>query len=145
MVSGSIPVLPILTQLQFQHRSPAVRSLAIQIIGKKAVTNPETCLKVLSFWKDKNGRIHRELINVIGMKETLIHCFLTVLHFVCCHNYKPTILGNFGKVPQNLLTLLDPNVLKYLDDNSTHVWNTLSYYWQTPVCGTGLNSNSFYS
>jgi len=98
-----------------RHRSPSVRTIGIQLMGKKCLIDPQMCFKVLNYWKDKNGRIHREVMNVIG---------------------------NFGKTgTENLSLLLNPNVMKVFDNNPTHIWSTLSHYWQIPISGNFFQSD----
>jgi hypothetical protein len=47
-------------------------------------------------------------------------------------------LGNFAKAStQNLNTVLDATVVGMLDNNSTHMWNTMSFYWKNIVASPG--------
>lgn len=73
-------------------------------------------MKVIQLWKDKNGRVRKEVLNTLG----------TV-------NFSPfsTEIGNFAKASnENLQIVLDSTIVSMLDNNSTHMWNTMSFYWK---------------
>ena len=52
-----------------KHKSPTVRVSAMQILGKKCISNVSLYPKLVKSWADKNSRVRREIMNGIGMSE----------------------------------------------------------------------------